>query len=89
MHKTLQLTLHLKKTLSKCCLQYLINQLYLFYFDQKLCNLKNPVTLYTSGANTQIIAQSNGKYRIFGETMDIGVGNFLDNIGRYMNKYKQ
>ena len=51
---------------------------------KKLCNLKNPVTLYTSGANTQIIAQSNGKYRIFGETMDIGVGNFLDNIGRYM-----
>jgi len=52
---------------------------------KKLCDLKDPVTLYTSGANTQIIAKSNGKYRIFGETMDIGVGNFLDNVGRYMN----
>ena len=46
--------------------------------------LKDPVTLYTSGANTQIIAYAGGKYRVFGETLDIGVGNFLDNVGRYM-----
>lgn len=46
--------------------------------------LKDPITLYTSGANTQIIAYAGGKYRVFGETLDIGVGNFLDNVGRYM-----
>src|SRR3989344_1199198 len=40
--------------------------------------------LYTSGANTQIIAYASGKYRIFGETLDIGVGNFLDNFARHI-----
>ena len=50
----------------------------------KTCNPKvNPVMLYVSGANTQIIAYETGKYRIFGETLDIGVGNFIDNFGRY------
>ncbi len=44
---------------------------------------KDPVMLYTSGANTQIIAYASGKYRIFGETLDIGVGNFIDNFARY------
>jgi len=45
---------------------------------------KDPVLLYTSGANTQIIAFDEGKYRIFGETLDQGVGNFLDSFARYM-----
>lgn len=43
---------------------------------------KDPITLYVSGANTQILALASGRYRIFGETLDIGVGNFLDNFGR-------
>ncbi len=43
---------------------------------------KDPVLLYTSGANTQIIAYESGKYRIFGETLDIGIGNFLDKVAR-------
>ena len=34
---------------------------------------KDPVLLYTSGANTQVIAFSEGKYRVFGETLDIGI----------------
>jgi N6-L-threonylcarbamoyladenine synthase/N6-L-threonylcarbamoyladenine synthase/protein kinase Bud32 len=38
--------------------------------------------LYTSGANTQVIAFANGKYRVFGETLDIGIGNCLDKFGR-------
>jgi universal protein Kae1 len=42
----------------------------------------DPVLLYASGANTQIIAFSEGKYRVFGETLDLGVGNFLDKIAR-------
>jgi len=43
---------------------------------------KDPVLLYASGANTQIIAYEGGKYRVFGETLDIGVGNFIDNFAR-------
>ncbi len=42
----------------------------------------NPVLLYTSGANTQVIAFSEGRYRVFGETLDIGIGNCLDKFGR-------
>jgi N6-L-threonylcarbamoyladenine synthase/N6-L-threonylcarbamoyladenine synthase/protein kinase Bud32 len=44
------------------------------------CN--DPVLLYASGGNTQIIAFANGKYRIFGETLDIGIGNMFDKLGR-------
>ncbi|MDR0334457.1 MAG: bifunctional N(6)-L-threonylcarbamoyladenine synthase/serine/threonine protein kinase, partial [Methanomassiliicoccaceae archaeon] len=43
---------------------------------------KDPVLLYASGGNTQIIAFANGKYRIFGETLDIGIGNMFDKLGR-------
>jgi N6-L-threonylcarbamoyladenine synthase len=45
---------------------------------------KDPVLLYASGANTQIIAYEAGKYRIFGETLDLGVGNFIDTFARYL-----
>jgi len=44
---------------------------------------KDPVLLYCSGANTQIIAYASGKYRVFGETLDLGVGNFIDTFARY------
>jgi N6-L-threonylcarbamoyladenine synthase len=43
---------------------------------------RNPVVLYVSGGNTQVIAYSSGKYRIFGETIDIAVGNCLDRFAR-------
>jgi len=49
----------------------------------ELTGAKDPVMLYASGANTQIIAYEAGKYRIFGETLDIGVGNFIDTFARY------
>ncbi len=43
---------------------------------------KDPVFVFVSGANTQIIAHEGGRYRIFGETLDIGMGNALDKFGR-------
>lgn len=43
---------------------------------------KNPVVLYVSGGNTQVIAYSQKRYRIFGETIDIAVGNCLDRFAR-------
>jgi bifunctional N6-L-threonylcarbamoyladenine synthase / protein kinase Bud32 len=43
---------------------------------------RDPIVLYASGANTQIIGYLNGRYRIFGETLDIGIGNALDKFAR-------
>ena len=42
----------------------------------------DPALLYASGGNTQVIAYSDERYRIFGETQDIGIGNMLDKLGR-------
>lgn len=42
----------------------------------------DPVTLYTSGGNTQIISYESGRYRIIGETLDIAIGNCLDQFSR-------
>ncbi len=47
-----------------------------------LTKAKDPIVIYSSGANTQIIGYENKKYRVFGETLDIGVGNLLDSFGR-------
>ena len=48
-----------------------------------LTKSKDPVLLYASGANTQTIAFESGKYRIFGETLDQGIGNFIDSFARH------
>lgn len=44
----------------------------------------DPTVLYVSGGNTQVIAYSNKRYRIFGETIDIAVGNCLDRFARLL-----
>lgn len=49
---------------------------------EPMTKCKDPILLYMSGANTQVIAYESGKYRIFGETLDIGIGNFLDSFAR-------
>jgi len=46
---------------------------------------KDPVVVYCSGGNTQIIAYVDGKYRIFGETEDIPLGNAFDVLARVFN----
>lgn len=51
----------------------------------RITGAKDPVLLYVSGANTQVIAYASGKYRIFGETLDLGVGNFIDTFARYLD----
>lgn len=43
---------------------------------------KDPVTLYVSGGNTIISAYEAHRYRVFGETLDIAVGNCLDVFAR-------
>lgn len=42
----------------------------------------DPLTLYVSGGNTILAAFEAGRYRIFGETLDIAVGNLLDAFAR-------
>ncbi len=51
---------------------------------RKEAGFEDPVMLYVSGGNTQIITFAEGHYRVFGETQDIGVGNLLDKFGRVM-----
>ncbi len=43
---------------------------------------RDPVTLYVSGGNTIVAAYEVGRYRIFGETLDIAIGNCLDVFAR-------
>ena len=42
----------------------------------------DPVVLYVSGGNTQVICYAAQRYRVFGETIDIAVGNCLDRFAR-------
>ena len=44
--------------------------------------LADPLTLYVSGGNTIVAAFDSGRYRIFGETLDIALGNCLDVFAR-------
>lgn len=46
--------------------------------------VSDPVVLYVSGGNTQVIAYAGRRYRIFGETIDIAVGNCLDRFARVL-----
>lgn len=43
---------------------------------------KDPVTLYVSGGNTMVAGFDSGRYRVFGETLDIALGNCLDVFAR-------
>ena len=49
---------------------------------KKQTGCKDPVLLYVSGGNTQVIASSRNKYRVMGETLDVGIGNMLDKFAR-------
>jgi N6-L-threonylcarbamoyladenine synthase/N6-L-threonylcarbamoyladenine synthase/protein kinase Bud32 len=43
---------------------------------------EDPTLLYVSGGNTQVIAYAASRYRVMGETLDIGLGNMIDKFGR-------
>lgn len=49
---------------------------------REITGADNPVVLYVSGGNTQVIAYAEQRYRIFGEALDIAVGNCLDRFAR-------
>ncbi len=50
----------------------------------KQCGATDPVFLYVSGGNTQVLVREKRRYRIVGETLDIGIGNLLDKAARHM-----
>ena len=52
---------------------------------REITTAQNPVVLYVSGGNTQVIAYASQRYRIFGETLDIAVGNCLDRFARTLH----
>ncbi len=41
-------------------------------------DVKDPLVVYLSGGNTIIAAFIDGRYRVFGETLDIALGNLID-----------
>ncbi len=45
-------------------------------------DISDPITLYASGGNTMVTAFESGRYRVFGETLDIALGNCLDVFAR-------
>jgi N6-L-threonylcarbamoyladenine synthase len=47
-----------------------------------LTGASDPLALLVSGGHTMILAFSHGRWRVFGETLDITVGQLLDQFGR-------
>ncbi|MDP2717130.1 MAG: hypothetical protein Q8P02_00135, partial [Candidatus Micrarchaeota archaeon] len=52
----------------------------------KECHAKDPVFLYVSGGNTQVLVREKNRYAVVGETLDIGIGNLLDKAARHLNR---
>jgi N6-L-threonylcarbamoyladenine synthase/protein kinase Bud32 len=46
------------------------------------CDIEDPLSLYVSGGNTIISAYESAKYQIFGETLDLAIGNMIDSFAR-------
>jgi universal protein Kae1 len=44
--------------------------------------LVDPIVLYVSGANSQVLSYRQRRYRVLGETLDIGIGNCIDKFAR-------
>ena len=49
---------------------------------RKISGFEDPLTLYVSGGNTIISAFETGRYQVFGETLDLAVGNMIDMVAR-------
>ena len=57
--------------------------------SEHLTKLRDPLVLYLSGGNSQILVRRDGKrgtedaiWHVLGETLDIGIGNLFDSFGR-------
>ncbi len=50
---------------------------------RKLLSMNDPLVLLISGGHTLIAARGEGGWRIFGETLDLTLGQLLDQLGRH------
>ena len=48
-----------------------------------LTGMKDPVVLLVSGGHTMIVSYSGGRWRVLGESLDLTLGQLLDQLGRY------
>ena len=44
----------------------------------------DPLVLLVSGGHTMVLGFADGRYRVFGETLDVAVGNALDKVARML-----
>lgn len=44
--------------------------------------MKDPLVVYLSGGNSQLLVRQDGFYHILGETLDVGIGNLFDSFAR-------
>lgn len=49
-----------------------------------LTGAKTPLVLLISGGHTMVVAHSDGVWRVLGETLDLTLGQLLDQIGRHV-----
>ena len=60
-----------------------VNHPYAHVEISKHCTgLEDPVVLYLSGGNSQVLVEQDGYYHILGETLDTGIGNLFDSFAR-------
>jgi N6-L-threonylcarbamoyladenine synthase len=50
--------------------------------SEHLTGLRDPLVLYLSGGNSQILVRRNAAWHVLGETLDVGIGNLFDSFGR-------
>lgn len=53
-----------------------------------ICGFSDPLVIYVSGGNTQLLVRQKNHYAVLGETLDIGLGNAIDMIARSMGLEK-
>lgn len=68
-----------KKTVVKVC-----HQIGHLEIGKLMTGAEDPIFVYLSGGNSQIIAFVEDRYRVFGETEDVPVGNCFDVVAREM-----
>jgi N6-L-threonylcarbamoyladenine synthase len=49
-----------------------------------LCKLEDPLVLIVSGGHTALTAKVDRNWKIFGETLDLTLGQLIDQLGRFM-----
>ena len=54
-----------------------------FEIGKWVTNLENPIFLNITGVNSQIVSKNKkNEYIVYGETLDIGLGNLFDSVAR-------